>query len=49
MFSLSRKFDNLINYYKSSHIFEYSYINNKMNGTAILENIQCFDNSSDKK
>lgn len=47
--SLTSEFDDLINYYKSSHIFEFSYMNNGMNGTTILENFKCLNNLHNTK
>jgi len=47
--SISCEFDELINYYKASHVFESSYINNGMNGTSIIENIECLNNSHNTK
>jgi hypothetical protein len=41
--SLTRDFNAIINYYKSSHVFEYSYINNGKNGAAILKNVAFLD------
>ena len=47
--SLSSEFNELINYYKPSHIFEYSYMNNGMNGNSILKNVECLSNSKSTK
>jgi hypothetical protein len=46
--SLYSEFDDLINYYKSSHVFAFSYMNNGMNGNSILENAECLENLFNK-
>lgn len=46
---LTREFNDLIKYYKSAYIFEHAYINNKMDGTTILENVNCLNNLHNTK
>ena len=39
--SLSKELKNIYDYYKSSHVFEFSFINNGIDGSAIIENVNC--------